>query len=474
LKPVVLLVDDEDTIRLFLEKTLKDEGYEALTAATGEEALELTRSELPDLILLDLKLPDINGIEVLQRVKEEVPEVSVIMLTAFGDIETAVSAIKKGAFDFVSKPVNLEQLLLAVEKGLESQKLNRELFQLRRRLKIDMEDGYIPGESIQMKEIYGVVKTVAQSETTTILIQGESGTGKEMIANMIHRYSPRHDKVFLEINCASLPEELLESELFGHEKGAFTDAKSAKVGLLELANKGTLFLDEVGEMSLTIQVKLLRVLERMTFRKVGGTKDIKVSVRIISATNKNLEEAVRDKSFREDLYYRLKVIPIFIPPLRERKEDIFVLLKHFLNKFNKQFNKNFVEVEDETFEMILSYPWPGNIRELKNIVERIVLLEDDSVLRPAHLPDSIRSGGSDTSRKSVVQQLEVAIGRPYPGDGIEFEELVRDTEMELISKAMKEAGGNQSMAARLLRLKRDKLRYRLKNFDMGHGENGND
>jgi len=474
LKPVVLLVDDEDTIRLFLEKTLKDEGYEALTAATGEEALELTRSELPDLILLDLKLPDINGIEVLQRVKEEVPEVSVIMLTAFGDIETAVSAIKKGAFDFVSKPVNLEQLLLAVEKGLESQKLNRELFQLRRRLKIDMEDGYIPGESIQMKEIYGVVKTVAQSETTTILIQGESGTGKEMIANMIHRYSPRHDKVFLEINCASLPEELLESELFGHEKGAFTDAKSAKVGLLELANKGTLFLDEVGEMSLTIQVKLLRVLERMTFRKVGGTKDIKVSVRIISATNKNLEEAVRDKSFREDLYYRLKVIPIFIPPLRERKEDIFVLLKHFLNKFNKQFNKNFVEVEDETFEMILSYPWPGNIRELKNIVERIVLLEDDSVLRPVHLPDSIRSGGSDTSRKSVVQQLEVVIGRPYPGDGIEFEELVRGTEMELINKAMKEAGGNQSMAARLLRLKRDKLRYRLKNFDMGHGENGDD
>ena len=453
---------------------MKDEGYEALTAATGEEALELTRSELPDLILLDLKLPDINGIEVLQRVKEEVPEVSVIMLTAFGDIETAVSAIKKGAFDFVSKPVNLEQLLLAVEKGLESQKLNRELFQLRRRLKLDMEDGYIPGESVQMKEIYRVVQTVAQSETTTILVQGESGTGKEMIANMIHRYSPRHDKVFLEINCASLPEELLESELFGHEKGAFTDAKFAKVGLLELANKGTLFLDEVGEMSLTIQVKLLRVLERMTFRKVGGTKDIKVSVRIISATNKNLEEAVRDKSFREDLYYRLKVIPIFIPPLRERKEDIFVLLKHFLNKFNKQFNKNFVEVEDETFEMILSYPWPGNIRELKNIVERIVLLEDDSVLRPVHLPDSIRSGGSDTSRKSVVQQLEVAIGRPYPGDGIEFEELVRDTEMELISKAMKEAGGNQSMAARLLRLKRDKLRYRLKNFDMGHGENGDD
>jgi DNA-binding NtrC family response regulator len=470
----VLLVDDEDTIRLFLEKTLRDEGYEALTAATGEEALDLTRSELPDLILLDLKLPDINGIEVLQRVKEEVPEVCVIMLTAFGDIETAVSAIKKGAFDFVSKPVNLEQLLLAVEKGLESQKLNRELFQLRRRLKVDMEDGHIPGESAKMKEIYDVVRTVAQSETTTVLIQGESGTGKEMIANMIHRYSPRHDKPFLEINCASLPEELLESELFGHEKGAFTDAKSQKVGLLELANKGTLFLDEIGEMSLTIQVKLLRVLERMTFRRVGGTKDIKVSVRIISATNRDLEAAVKEKTFREDLYYRLKVIPIFIPPLRERKEDIFVLLKHFLNKFNKQFNKNFLEVDDETFELILAYPWPGNIRELKNIVERIVLLEEDSVLRPGHLPESIRSGMSDAPRKSVVQHLEVALGRPFPDDGIEFEEMVRSTEKELIAKAMKESDGNQSKAARLLRLNRDKLRYRIKNFDMSQDGGGDE
>jgi len=474
LKPVVLLVDDEDTIRLFLEKTLKDEGYEALTAATGEEALELTRSELPDLILLDLKLPDINGIDVLQRVKEEVPEVCVIMLTAFGDIETAVSAIKKGAFDFVSKPVNLEQLLLAVEKGLESQKLNRELFQLRRRVKFEMEEGHVPGESAKMQEIYEVVKTVAQSETTTILIQGESGTGKEMIANMIHRYSPRHDKPFLEINCASLPEELLESELFGHEKGAFTDAKAQKVGLLELANKGTLFLDEIGEMSLTIQVKLLRVLERMTFRRVGGTKDIKVSVRIISATNRDLETAVSEKSFREDLYYRLKVIPIFIPPLRERKEDIFVLLKHFLSRFNKQFNKNFTEIDDATFELILGYPWPGNIRELKNIVERIVLLEDDTVLRPSHLPESIRSGATDVGRKSVVQQLEVALSRPFPEDGVEFENMLQDTEMELISKAMKEAAGNQSRAARMLRLNRDKLRYRLKNAGDGRGGAGDE
>jgi two-component system response regulator AtoC len=466
LKPVILLVDDEDTIRLFLEKTLREEGYEALTAATGGEALEIAMNELPDLMLLDLKLPDINGIEVLKRIKEEIPEVCVIMLTAFGDIETAVSAMKKGAFDFVSKPVNLEQLMLTVQKGLESQKLTRELFQLRRRVKLDLDENLIPGESQQMKEIYEVVKRVAVSDTTTVLIQGESGTGKEMIATMIHKYSPRKDKPFLEINCASLPEELLESELFGHEKGAFTDAKSQKIGLLELANKGTLFLDEIGEMSLTIQVKLLRVLEKMTFRRVGGTKDIKVSVRIISATNRDLKTAVQDKGFREDLYYRLKVIPIHIPPLRERKEDIYLLLKHFLNQYNKQFNKSFKEIADDSYEAILDYPWPGNIRELKNMIERIVLLEDDETLKLAHLPPSVKEGSISLSEPSIIRRFEAAFSRPLPGEGIPFEELLRKAEREFIVKAMRESGGNQSKAARMLQLNRDKLRYRLKNFDL--------
>jgi len=465
LKPVVLLVDDEDTIRHFLKRTLRDEGYEALTAASGGEALEILKNEIPDLILLDLKLPDINGIEVLQHAKEIIPAVCVIMLTAFGDIETAVSAIKKGAFDFVSKPVNLEQLLLTIEKGLQSQSLNRELLQLRRRVNFDLGGNYIPGESEKMKEIYDVVKTVAKSDTTTVFIQGESGTGKEMIANMIHKYSPRHSKPFLEINCASLPEELLESELFGHEKGAFTDAKSQKAGLLELANKGTLFLDEIGEMSLTIQVKLLRVLERMTFRRVGGTKDIKVSVRIISATNRDLKEAVQNKNFREDLYYRLKVIPIFIPPLRERKEDIYLLVKHFLNHFNKLFNKSFQDIDDEAFTMILEYPWPGNIRELKNMIERIALLENDTMLRPKHIPESIRGMGKQTEgQASVIQRIVTALDRPYPGEGIPYEEILNSLELTLISKAMDESQNNQSRAARLLQLNRDKLRYRLKSF----------
>lgn len=462
MKPVILLVDDEDTIRLFLEKTLREEGYEALTAATGGEAIELTRSELPDLVLLDLKLPDMNGLEVLSIIKEEVPDVCVIMLTAFGDIETAVAAMKKQAFDFVSKPVNLEQLLLTVEKGLASRSLTRELFALRRRVRLDLGEDYIPGESAQMREIYEIAKRVAQSDTTTVLIQGESGTGKETIATMIHRYSSRRDQPFLEINCASLPEELLESELFGHERGAFTDAKTQKIGLLELANKGTLFLDEIGEMSLTIQVKLLRVLERMTFRRVGGTKDIKVSVRIISATNSDLESAVQKRTFREDLYYRLKVVPIHIPPLRERKEDIYLLLKHFLNHFNKQFNKNFQEVEERAYEIILNYPWPGNIRELKNMVERIVLLEDDKVLRAEHLPIGIREGTPIKQELGSARRLEMALSKPFGEEGVDFEGLMQNIEQELIEKALREAGGNQSKAARMLRLNRDKIRYRIK------------
>lgn len=465
LKPVILLVDDENTIRMFLEKTLRDEGYETFTAADGKEALELTDKELPDLILLDLKLPDISGLEVLEKVKKQYRDICIVMLTAFGDIETAVSAMKKGAFDFVSKPVNLEQLLFVVEKGLESLRLNRELINLRRRLEIDFDENYVPGETEAMKKIYDIVRTVAASDTTTVLIQGESGTGKEMIANMIHKLSPRRNKPFMEINCASLPEELLESELFGHEKGAFTDAKERKMGLLELANNGTLFLDEIGEMSLTIQVKLLRVLEKMAFRRVGGTKDLSVSVRIISATNRDLEEAVKDGKFREDLYYRLKVVPIHVPPLRERGGDLYVLVKHFLDRFNSQFRKNFQEIDDEAFKEMMEYKWPGNIRELKNVLERIVLLENDEVLKVQHLPENITRQTEERGKQSTIRDVELALSRPFPEDGVPFEDLLRSLENQIISKAMEEAGENQSKAARLLQLNRDKLRYRLKNIE---------
>jgi two-component system response regulator AtoC len=465
-KSVILLVDDQDSIRFFLEKTLVQEGYEAHSAKSGLEAVEMTQEYIPDLILLDLKLPDIDGIEVLNRVKAIFPEICVVMITAFGDIETAVHAMKQGAFDFVTKPINLDQLLIIIKKALESRRLSREVLQLKRRMEIGDGFEYILGESKAMKKVYEMVQQLARSDTTTVLIEGESGTGKEMIARLLHKFSSRADKPFLDINCASLPEQLLESELFGHERGAFTDAKSQKLGLLELANRGTLFLDEIGEMSLTIQVKLLRVLERMVFRRVGGTADIHVSVRIISATNRDLKKEVDESRFRPDLYYRLKVVPLFVPPLRERKEDLLVFAKYFINHFNKMFNKNFEIISEGAKEAMFDYHWPGNIRELRNTVERIVLLEQGPELKAGYLPFA----GAGLEDTTVGKRIDQVLSRPIPEEGIEFENIVADVEKEMIVKASEQARWNQSQTARLLKLKRDKLRYRMKTYRLGEGK----
>jgi DNA-binding NtrC family response regulator len=465
-KSVILLVDDQDSIRFFLEKTLAQEGYEAHTAKTGGEAVELTQKIIPDLILLDLKLPDMDGLEVLKKIKSVFPEICIVMITAFGDIETAVTAMKEGAYDFVTKPINLDQLLMVVNKGLDSKRLSREVLQLKRQMEIGDGFEYLMGESPAMQKVYDVVQQVAKSDTTTVLIEGESGVGKEMIARLIHNYSTRADKPFMDVNCASLPEQLLESELFGHEKGAFTDAKSQKQGLLELANRGTLFLDEIGEMSLTIQVKLLRVLERMVFRRVGGTSDIHVSVRIISATNRELKREVEENRFRADLYYRLKVVPMRIPALRERKEDLVNFAKYFINIYNKKFNKNFEDIEDAALEMMLNYDWPGNIRELKNSIERIVLLEEGPTLRAPFLPFA----APRAEDSSVGKKVDRIMSQPIPDDGISLEEIVAELERELIVKASEQAGWNQSQTARLLNLKRDKLRYRMKGYDLGENK----
>ncbi len=462
-KSVILLVDDQDSIRFFLEKTLVQEGYEAHTAKDGLEAVEVAKKVIPDLILLDLKLPDIDGIEVLHRIKAVFPEICVVMITAFGDIETAVQAMKEGAFDFVSKPINLDQLLMIMKKGLESRRLSREVLQLKRQMDIGEGFEYILGDSKSMKKVYEMVQQVATSDTTTVLIEGESGVGKEMIARLVHKFSNRADKPFMDINCASLPEQLLESELFGHEKGSFTDAKTQKQGLLELANRGTLFLDEIGEMSLTIQVKLLRVLERMVFRRVGGTTDIHVSVRIVSATNRDLKTEVEENRFRADLYYRLKVVPVFVPPLRERKEDLLGFTKYFVNHFNKKFHKSFEDINEGAQQLMYDYHWPGNIRELKNTIERIVLLENDTVLKAEHLPFStLRPEDS-----SIGKRIDQLLSQPIPEDGIEFEQMVAEVEREMIVKASEQARWNQSQTARLLNLKRDKLRYRMKAYDLG-------
>jgi DNA-binding NtrC family response regulator len=462
-KSVILLVDDQDTIRFFLEKTLRQEGYEAVTARTGAEAIEKAREVVPDLVLLDLKLPDIDGLEVLRRIKEIFPEIGVVMITAFGDIETAVMAMKNGAYDFVSKPINLEQLLLVIRKGLESERLNREVLELKRKMDPEIGFDYILGDSGNMKRVYEVVQQVAKSDTTTVLIEGESGVGKEMVARLIHRYSNRAGKPFMDINCASLPETLLESELFGYEKGAFTDAKGQKQGLLELANRGSLFLDEIGEMSLTIQVKLLRVLERMEFRRLGGTQDIHVSVRVISATNRDLQKEVDEGRFRADLFYRLKVVPLYIPPLRERKEDLLKFVNYFVNMFNTKFGKNFNQIADDARAMLLAYPWPGNIRELKNVIERVVLLESGPVMRREMLPFASQR----VEEGSLGRRIDAVLSAPIPEDGIDFETLVSEFERALIVKASEESGWNQSRTARLLNVKRDKLRYRMKSFNIG-------
>src|SRR5438034_8026614 len=372
-KANILVVDDQDSIRHFVSKALEAEGYTVQTMASVRETRQVLEHDLPDMMLLDLKLPDGTGLELLREIKRTQSEVPVIMMTAFGELETAVEAMSAGAYWFVKKPFQNEELLALANRALESQRMWIELRRLRHRAFAD--EDFLHSSSPSMQEAYAIAEQVARGDTTSVLIEGESGTGKEYFANLIHRMSARHDKPFVEINCAAIPRELLESELFGHEKGAFTDARTQKMGLMELANGGTLFLDEIGEMSPMLQVKLLRVLERRTFKRVGGTKDITVNIRVLSATNQDLERMVREGGFREDLYYRLKVVPLYVPPLRERREDIMPLTRLFMDRFTKQFKKEFREISTAAERLLTEYAWSGNIRELKNLMERTVLLE---------------------------------------------------------------------------------------------------
>jgi len=455
----ILVVDDQDTIRHFLSKAISDEGHDVCVAASGEEALEFFSTDPPEVVVLDYKLPGMNGIKVLNKIKEIERETVVIMITAYGEISCAVKALKGGAYDYITKPVDIDHLILTIKRALESKKLWLEIAHWRRKQLLRFDFDFVVGKSRAMMNLMGMVENLARSETTTVLIEGESGTGKELVANIIHNMSPRRNEPFMEINCGALPEQLLESELFGHEKGAFTDAKAQKLGLFELADGGTVFLDEVAEMSLTIQVKLLRVMERMTFKRVGGTRDIKVSLRIISASNRDLSHAVRQGSFREDLYYRLKVVPLRVPPLRERREDIEILAKHFLNNYNKVFSKNVQGFSPEALAVMGEYNWPGNVRELKNVIERAVLLFDGDFIEPEQL--SLGEMACDEAN-GTLNVLERVLTSGIPENGVDFDGLIGNIEMELIDKAMKQSGFNQSKAARLLGIKRDKLRYKAK------------
>ena len=464
----ILVVDDQDSIRHFVTKALEAEEFEVTGAGSARECREAIEKALPDLAIFDLKLPDGSGIELLREVKRTQPEVPVIMMTAFGELETAVEAMSAGAYWFVKKPFQNEELLALVNRALESQKIWIELRRLRHRAFAD--EDFLHSATPSMQEAYGIAEQVARGDTTSVLIEGESGTGKEYFANLVHRMSARHNQPFVEINCAAIPRELLESELFGHEKGAFTDARAQKLGLMELANNGTLFLDEIGEMNPMMQVKLLRVLERRTFKRVGGTKDITVNIRILSATNQDLERMVREGTFREDLYYRLKVVPLYVPPLRERKEDILPLTRLFMERFSKQFKKEFRDISPAAERLLVDYAWPGNIRELKNLMERTVLLEAGPVLDTQQLKIAPRS--RPTSDTSLGQRLDDYLNAPIPGTGIAFEQVVEEIERALIMRASYATKWNQSRTAEMLNLKRDKLRYRMKLYDIrgGRGE----
>jgi DNA-binding NtrC family response regulator len=451
-KHKILVVDDEQLIRWSLEQSLKKQGYEVTTAASGEDALRVLREETPDLMLLDIQLPGMNGMDVLEKVKDLEEDIIVIMLTALGVLETAVKAMRMGAYDYINKPFNLDELAIVIKKALETGELKREVAQLRSEQSRNYGISKIIGVSRHMKNVLSMVEKVAKSDASTVLIQGESGTGKELIAKAIHYESSRADKPFMAINCAAVPETLLESELMGHEKGAFTDAKMLKKGLFEMADGGTIFLDEIGDMDPGMQAKLLRVLEERSFRRVGGTKDVQVDVRIVSAPNKDLLAAIEDKSFRNDLYYRIQVIPIFLPPLRERRDDIMPLVQHFISHFNREFGKNVKSVSKMAEKFLVEYNWPGNIRELKNIIERAIILENEETMLLEHLPQEMvaKTGGPGTGPLSLR----------LPPEGIDIE----DVERELIRQSLEVSEGNQSKAAKKLNLGIDAFRYRMKKF----------
>ncbi len=451
----ILIIDDEEFIRENVTRVLKDDGYQVLAAADGRSAADLVAGEEIDLVLLDLNLGGEDGIDVLRRLKELDPELLLIVITGYGSVETAVDAIKLGAFHYMKKPFKADALKLIVKLALQTNSLKREVRAIRKGELEFFEKIPMVGVSSALKEIIRQSREVARHPEATVLITGESGTGKELIAKTIHHLSDRREAPFIEINCASIPENLLESELFGHEKGAFTDASSRKPGLFEAANKGTIFLDEVGEMEPAMQAKLLRVLENRSIRRVGGTRSIDVDVRVIAATNRNLKESINRGQFREDLYYRLNVFPIHIPPLRERREDIPALVSFFLEIYSRKFSKNFREIDPRAHRLLSAYSWPGNIRELKNSIERICIMQSGPALLPEHLPAEIGP--------AKIHSEKMAIGTVAEGG---LEAALCRFEMEMISAALNECRGNVLQAANLLKIPRGTLRYKMEKLGL--------
>lgn len=444
----ILVIEDEKNMREILSMLLEGEGYVVVTAPDGTTGIEQLRKDIYDLVITDIKMPGCDGFDVLKEAKEISPETLVIMITAFGTTESAVEAMKLGAYDYIHKPFKIDEIRLVVKNAIEKKRLRGEVSVLREKIKTTYELGNIFYRSTKMQELLRTLPKIAESNSN-VLITGESGTGKEFFATALHNLSPRKENNFVAINCASLPEGLLESELFGHMKGAFTGAVSNKQGLFEIADKGTLFLDEIGDMPLSLQAKLLRVLENGTFRRVGGTGDIRVDVRIIAATNKNLKEEIEAGRFREDLFYRLNVIPIHLPALRERKEDIPLLVDYFIKKFSKSPKK----ISPGAMKIFIDCPWKGNIRELENVMERIILMTDHDEITVSDIPADLMSAPSESSDLPSLTK-----------DGIELDHIIEGIEKRYLIEALRLSGGSKTEAAKLLNITFRSFRHRLHKY----------
>jgi two-component system, NtrC family, response regulator PilR len=462
--PSVLVIDDDETVRDVIKMFLQAKGFEVTTTPDGQTGLDRFREEKFDAVLSDLVMPGVNGIEVLKGIVEQNTNTPVIMITAYGSVQTAVEAMKMGAFDYVTKPFVLDELHIILERAIGVSRLHRENLMLKMQLKKKYNFKGLIGDSPRMQKVYEMIEKIADTDST-VMITGESGTGKELVAKTIHFNSSRSQGPFVPLNCAAIPKDLLESELFGHEKGAFTGAMSTRIGRFELAHNGTLFLDEIGELDPSLQVKLLRVLQEREFERVGGVKTIKVDVRILAATNKDIEKATKEGKFREDLFYRLNVIPLQLPPLRKRIEDFPLLIEHFVHELSKRRKREPLKFSQEVMDCLMKYTWPGNVRELENLIERLTILSSGNVVAVSDLPEKIHQFTTPDIENSV-HPPEVSEQREgysaLPAYGLDLNTHINNIERNLILKALEKTGGVRSRAAGLLGLNRTTLIEKMK------------